>query len=214
MFIHHRQTRRSFDRVPPCRNASTATTAADTSISSLLAATIAARCWGLRAGEYWFVKILEQVRVGYGFIVVGYVVMPEHIHLLISEPERGNPSTVMQVLKQRFARRVLGEWRRRGKPGQSSLWREAFEQGHIWQKRFYDFVVRSEAKKMEKLRYMHHNPVKRRLVLEPEQWKWSSSRWYAYGEAGIVLVNEQRPAVMKRGRRQSFVESGTQVPTF
>jgi putative transposase len=157
------------------------------------------------------VKILEEVRVRYGFIVVGYVVMPEHIHLLISEPERGSPSTVMQVLKQRFARRLLGEWRRRGHPEQNSLWQEAFERGHIWQKRFYDFVVRSEAKKVEKLRYMHHNPVKRGLVLEPEQWKWGSSRWYAYGESGMVLVNERRPAVMKMGNRQSFAESGIQV---
>src|SRR5438094_563086 len=50
-----------------------------------------------------FLKIFEQVRVRYGFVVVGYVVMAEHIHLLISEPDHGTPSTVMQVLKQRFA---------------------------------------------------------------------------------------------------------------
>jgi len=47
-----------------------------------------------------FLEILEQVRCRYGLVVVGYVLMPEHIHLLISEPDRGNPSTVMQVLKQ------------------------------------------------------------------------------------------------------------------
>jgi len=47
---------------------------------------------------------------------VGYVLMPEHIHLLISEPEKGTPSTVMQLLKQRFARQVLKQIRR----GQSS----------------------------------------------------------------------------------------------
>src|SRR5207247_10688299 len=58
----------------------------------------------------WFLEILEQVRRRYTFVVVGYVVMPEHFHLLISEPERGNPSTVMQVLKQRFARKVLRDW--------------------------------------------------------------------------------------------------------
>ncbi|HEY7352519.1 MAG TPA: transposase, partial [Terriglobales bacterium] len=60
-----------------------------------------------------FLHILDQVRQRYNFIVVGYVVMPEHIHLLISEPERGNISTVMQVIKQRFARRLLREWRAR-----------------------------------------------------------------------------------------------------
>ena len=52
--------------------------------------------------------VLEQVRKRYEFVVVGYVVMPEHIHLLISEPQKKNPSTVMQALKLSFARRVLG----------------------------------------------------------------------------------------------------------
>jgi putative transposase len=54
-----------------------------------------------------FVRILEAVRQRYHFVVVGYVVMPDHIHLLIGEPERGTPSTAMQVLKQRYARRRL-----------------------------------------------------------------------------------------------------------
>ncbi len=45
-----------------------------------------------------FLEIMEQVRQRYRFVVVGYVVMPEHIHLLISEPEVGTPSTLMQVV--------------------------------------------------------------------------------------------------------------------
>src|SRR5271155_3260564 len=45
-----------------------------------------------------FLSVLDQTRKRYRFVVVGYVVMPEHIHLLLSEPEVGNPSTVMQVL--------------------------------------------------------------------------------------------------------------------
>jgi len=59
---------------------------------------------GTAARRNLFLKIMEQVRLRYSFVVVGYVVMPEHVHLLISEPDRGTPSTVMQVLKQRFAR--------------------------------------------------------------------------------------------------------------
>jgi putative transposase len=117
-----------------------------------------------------FLKIFEQVRVRYGFVVVGYVLMPEHVHLLISEPDRGTPSIVMQVLKQRFARRVLVERRRRGESGQGTLWQEALEAGHVWQARYYDFIVRTEVKKREKLRYIHRNPVRRGLVLEPDQW--------------------------------------------
>ena len=52
-------------------------------------------------------SVLEQTRKRYRFVVVGYVVMPEHIHLLLSEPEVGTPSTAMQVLKQRTAHALL-----------------------------------------------------------------------------------------------------------
>jgi putative transposase len=144
-----------------------------------------------------FLELLEQVRRRYGFVVVGYVVMPEHFHLLFSEPEKGTPSTVMQVLKQRFARKILKKLRARGDPAQGQLWDEALAEGHVWQRRFYDFVVWSHAKRLEKLRYIHRNPVKRGLVLEPAQWSWSSFRHYAYGEAGPVLVDEQQPAKLK-----------------
>src|SRR5258708_22793087 len=148
---------------------------------------------------------MEQVRLGYGVVVVGYVAMPESSHLLISEPDRGTPSTVMQVLKQRFAARVLSELRRKERSGQSGLWQEALEAGQVWQRRFYDFVVRSEEKKIEKLKYIHQNPVKAGLVLEADQWVWSSFRWYAHGERGPVLVNERLPAEMKISERQTFV---------
>lgn len=151
-----------------------------------------------------FLKILEEVRRSYRFAVIGYVVMPEHIHLLISEPERGTPYTVMQVLKQRFARRVLREVRGKKNLAQGSLWQETLDTGHVWQRRYYDFLVRTEYKRVEKLRYMHRNPVKRGLVLEPDQWAWTSFRWYAYGEPGPVLVNEQRAAELRFRARHSF----------
>ena len=140
-----------------------------------------------------FLQILEQVRQRYAFVVVGYVVMPDHIHLLFSEPERGTLSTVMQVLKQRYARRVLRHGRRSRAQGQ--LW--SLQQEHVWQRRFYDFNLWSERKRVEKLRYMHRNPVKRGLVLEPEQWEWSSYRSYAYQEEGRVKINQWPKAELR-----------------
>ena len=169
---------------------------------------------GTAARRNLSLAIMEQVRLRYGFVVLGYVIMPEHIHLLISEPDRGTPSTVMQVLKQRFARRVLSELRRKERPEQSRLWQATLQSGHVWQRRFYDFVVRSEEKKIEKLRYIHRNPVKRGLALEPNQWAWSSFRWYAHGEPGPVLVNERRPAEMKMGPRQTFTTPADRQPTL
>ena len=148
------------------------------------------------------VEILEQVKRNYKFVVVGYVVMPEHVHLLLSEPERGNPSVVIQVLKQRFSRRLLRDSRRED-PAQGCLWKR--ERPDIWQRRFYDFVVWTERKRIEKLRYIHRNPVKRGLVQEPGQWKWSSYRFYAYGERGPVLVNEQLPAKLKVSGRAAEI---------
>ena len=65
------------------------------------------------------------------------------------------------------------------------------------QPRFYDFVVFSEKKRVEKLRYMHGNPVKRGLVLEPKQWRWGSYRHYAFDEAGPVVVNAPQRAEMR-----------------
>ena len=93
-----------------------------------------------------FLKILEQTRVRYGFAVIGYVVMPEHTHLLIGECDHATPATIMQVLKQRFARRVLGDQRRCKNSLQGSLWQEAQDSRHVWQRRYYDFVVRTEDK--------------------------------------------------------------------
>ncbi len=142
-----------------------------------------------------FLEVLEQVRKRYVFVVVGYVVMPEHIHLLISEAQEKNPSTVMQALKLGFARRVLSEERRRGNPSPDGLLKPGPQ--HVWQKRFYDFNVWTARKRVEKLRYMHRNPVQRGLVESPEQWRWSSFRAYFLGEAGPVAVNEWDVLKMK-----------------
>jgi len=142
-----------------------------------------------------FLTTLEHVRKRYQFVVIGYVVMPEHIHLLISEPQYQTPSTVMQALKIGFAQRVLGELKRRHIP--SLELRVARTPQPVWQKRFYDFNIWNSLKRAEKLRYMHRNPVKRGLVESPELWRWSSYRAYALGEMGPVRVNEWLVLKMK-----------------
>jgi putative transposase len=108
-----------------------------------------------------FLSILEQTRERYRFVVVGYVVMPEHIHLLMTEPEVGSPSTVMQVVKQRTARALLPKRKRRN-PRQRNLFADEPKRRAFWQARSYDFNVWTTKKRVEKLRYMHRNPVKDR----------------------------------------------------
>ncbi len=142
-----------------------------------------------------FVTVFEQVRQRYGLVVVGYVVMPNHIHLLISEPEKRDPSRVMQAIKQGSSRRVLKALRRRQVAAQQELFALGAE--HVRQRRFYDFNVWTARKRIEKLRYMHQNPVVRGLVQEPEQWPWSSYRSYAFGEEGAVRINQWGEAKVK-----------------
>ena len=135
-----------------------------------------------------FLRVLERARQEYRFVVLGYVVMPEHFHLLITEPEVGDPSVVMKVVKERFTKLLH---RQPTHPKTADEWGTRAITGPIWQKRFYDFNVCSMKKRIEKLRYMHRNPVKRGLVTAPEEWKWSSFRAYACGEESLVKVNCQ-----------------------
>jgi putative transposase len=121
-----------------------------------------------------FESALERVRQDYRFCVYGYVVMPEHVHLLLSEPDRGTLAQTMQSLKQGVARRLA--------------LRAA---DSFWQARYYDFNVWSEKKFVEKLRYIHRNPVERGLVARPEDWPWSSFRHYLKGESGTVEIESQ-----------------------
>jgi putative transposase len=138
-----------------------------------------------------FVRELARVRDEMGFRLVGYVVMPEHVHLLMSEPRDGTPSTVLHRLKLRVARRLRG--RKKAAEGQLCLPFDGREKrpGAFWQARFYDFNVYSEAKKNEKLHYMHANPVKRRLVKRPQDWAWSSWSWYWGGKKGLIQIDPE-----------------------
>lgn len=134
-----------------------------------------------------FVRALGEVRKKYGIQLVGFVVMPEHVHLLIGESKLGMPSTVVHSLKLRVSKRM----RRRIQKKSSSQSVLPFREGEtalpqFRQKRFYDFNVYSPAKRREKLEYIHRNPVTRGLVKDPKDWVWSS--YSSYSGRGTALV--------------------------
>jgi putative transposase len=136
-----------------------------------------------------FERELERVRQWYGCYITGYVVMPEHVHLLISEPERAKLSVVMQMLKQITSGKLRPPGLRR-----------------FWQVRYYDFPVWTEKKRVEKLRYIHRNPVNRGLCESPEDWKWSSFLAWATGAEGRVEI--ECPSTARRRGRDEM------MPTF
>jgi putative transposase len=151
----------------------------------LLFATPASRCV--------FESALERVRRSFRLRVYGYVVMPEHVHLLLSEPQRGVLADALKSLKQGVSRRLIGDAE------------------HFWQKRYYDFNVRDYAQFVEKLRYIHRNPVKRGLCERPEDWESSSFRHYATGCEGRVEVESEWTA-RKRERAEGKLCGGVELP--
>jgi putative transposase len=78
--------------------------------------------------------------------------------------------------------------------------RPASESIPLWQARYYDFNVWSEQKRVEKLRYIHRNPVKRGLAPASEGWRWSRYRFYRMDEPGTVLVNQGGEKISFRAR--------------
>jgi REP element-mobilizing transposase RayT len=144
------------------------------------------------------VQTLETVRLWYDFWLVGYVVMPEHVHLLLSAPESKNLALVLQMLKQMVSRKLQPTPEHSGEKG-GPPYREAqggSEQQPFWQARYYDFNVWSEQKRVEKLRYMHRNPVAGGLVdtsggLAMEQIPSLSARRTGSGRNRIALDRSQ-----------------------
>ena len=126
-----------------------------------------------------FERSLETIRLRYGFFVIGYVVMPEHVHLLVTEPLDGTLARALQALKLSVAVQS--------------------RQRPFWQRRYYDFNVHSEQKCSEKLRYIHRNPVVRGLAARPEDWPWSSFRHYATGEKRTVEIESFWTAARRGG---------------
>ena len=118
-----------------------------------------------------FEDALERIRRRYFFVIAGYVVMPEHVHLLVNEPRRVLLSKAVQGLK------LSVSVRSRDRP--------------FWQAHYYDFNVSAHDKFVEKLRYIHRNPVRRGLVMKPEDWKWSSFRHYQTGMHGTVEIESE-----------------------
>ncbi|MFI5117154.1 MAG: REP-associated tyrosine transposase [Terriglobales bacterium] len=173
-----------------------------------------------------FPPCLEDMRRRFDLRIYGYVVMPEHVHLLLSEPEHGTLSEAIHYLKLSFAKRLrsrtiaqvsvqkkdanLGHrvsakadanlGHRVSAKADANLGHRVSQKtdanlghqlGSFWQKRYYDRNVRDAREFMVKLRYLHRNPVKRGLVKEPGDWKWSSFRHYAFRENGVVEIESE-----------------------
>lgn len=146
-----------------------------------------------------FIQTLAELRNELNFKIIGYVLMPEHFHLLIWPSQVADPSRTVRSLKERTAKFILANLqanreRRWCKKMLKALTLPPTVHLHgphrVWQRRFYDLNVWSERKLQEKLDYMHANPVMRGLVDSADQWAWSSFRFYFLQDVSVLPMDK------------------------
>ena len=147
-----------------------------------------------------FVDGMSHTRQRLGIRWIGYVIMPEHVHLLCF-PSRPTGdavvpiSTVLQHLKQyvgRHGKSALRMVRARHRTlGMASLdrWAQGGGPKLFWKTRGYDFNITTEDTFHEKLDYIQKNPVTRRLVDRAELWRWSSYRYFEFDDRSLVAMD-------------------------
>lgn len=131
----------------------------------------------------WLLDAIERARSRHCCDLWAYVIMPEHVHLIIRPREREyDISTVLRAIKwpvsiqaRRFLEARSSPWLarlREGKPGGARGFR-------FWQRGGgFDHNIHHERTLGAIIDYIHANPVRRELVRDPFDWPWSSARWY------------------------------------
>ena len=140
--------------------------------------------------RYWIINAITQAKIKYNYSLWAYVIMPEHVHLLVYPLEQiYDISLFLKAIKMSVARKAKyylqenkREWldRLTLKRGPGKVFR-------FWQSGpGYDRNINTEEELYEKFHYIHNNPVKRELVSTPEEWAWSSASWYN-GKRDVML---------------------------
>lgn len=131
----------------------------------------------------WFVEALQEARQKWPFDVWAYVLMPEHVHLIVSPRKVGVPiSGFLGAIKDPVGRKAIA-FLKRSAP--EWLPRLTVREGNRVRHRFwqpgggYDRNLIEPATLQSAIDYIHANPVRRGLAQRPEDWEWSSARWYA-----------------------------------
>jgi REP element-mobilizing transposase RayT len=117
------------------------------------------------------IGIIDSSRRSLGFLFCGYVLMPDHWHALIAPHHPLTISKVMETVKSKTSGRLN---KRRATRGPN------------WQHQFWDRFVRHSKEFAERLHYMHYNPVRRGLVTQPDQWRWSSHNNFSLDPAVVA----------------------------
>ncbi|TVQ61974.1 MAG: hypothetical protein EA378_05785 [Phycisphaerales bacterium] len=145
-----------------------------------------------RAAKDVFVAQLQRTRERHTFLLHAWVLMPEHVHLVLRANSESDVPTTLRTLKGGVARRLIADWRSRGAGGLERLERADGSMA-FWQSGGgYDRNCRDLDEIREKIDYCHINPVRRGLVERPGDWVWSSARFWQGQREGEIACDHLR----------------------
>jgi putative transposase len=139
------------------------------------------------------IQVILDVKGKLNFRLMAFVVMPDHIHLMLVPDKRNTISDVMRHIKGRFARRYnkvsrginspdygvqdlrVGNSSPLHKPGTHRAGNSSLPEFKLWQESFYDHVIRNKKEFVQRLNYVKYNPVRVGLAEKPEDYKYSSA---------------------------------------
>lgn len=133
-------------------------------------------------------KVVREVQENHPFRIHGWVVLPEHLHALLELPEGDtNFPLRWRQIKSKFSRAIPNSEAR-----SESRWRRG-ERG-IWQRRYWEHLIRDQEDFNHHLDYIHINPVKHGLVTAPKDWPYSTfHRWVQQGRYPLSWGDTSMP---------------------
>lgn len=109
--------------------------------------------------EGLFIDAIKNIRSVITFKVWAWVIMPDHVHMII-DPKENNLSEIVKRIKLLFAGRYRSK--------------HNMQKGRIWQYRFWDHVIRNQEVLNKHIDYIHYNPVKHGIAEDPFTYRYSS----------------------------------------
>ncbi len=143
------------------------------------------------------IENIKFYRQKYHFNIYGYVIMPTHFHWIVKTNKKfGTISDIMRDLKKYCAWELMDELEKGGRSDLINIFsKEANktkkQKRQFWKHRFDDKVIRNVNMFRDKLKYMHFNPVKAKIVEKPEEYKYSSARNYLNEDHRIIFIKTE-----------------------
>jgi putative transposase len=112
--------------------------------------------------------VIKTVKKAHPFIIHAWVILPEHMHCVIELPKGDNDfATRIRLIKSNFSKAIP-------KTERISEVRKARGERGIWQRRYWEHLIRDEADYQAHMDYVHINPVKHGLVKQVKDWPHST----------------------------------------